>query len=248
VNIRLLGAVASVVLAVAGTVLLVGYVQDADRRALRGTNPMDVYVVEKTVPAATPAKDLRKYLKVQPVPAAAVADGAVTDLQAAAGKVAAVDLLPGEQLVAGRLVEPEALQVPGKVPVPDGMQEVTIQLGPDRVVGGQLAAGDTVGVFASFDAGAGTDGPTTHLVFHKVLVTSVQGAPAAAEGAEGKDSTAPAAPPVPAGAMLVTLARKAPDAEKLVFTAEFGSIWLSKEPDEAAEGGTRVVTKDGVYR
>lgn len=242
-NIRLLGAVASVVLAVAGTVLIVGYVHDADRRALRGATPTDVYVVEKTVPAATPAEDLRKYLKVQPVPAAAVADGAVTDLQAEAGKVAAVDLLPGEQLVAGRLVAPEALQVPGKVPVPDGMQEVTIQLGPDRVVGGQLAAGDTVGVFASFDSG--TSGPTTQLVFHKVLVTSVQGAPAAAEG---KDGTAATAPPVPAGAMLVTLARKAPDAEKLVFTAEFGSIWLSKEPEEAAEGGTRVITKDGVYR
>jgi pilus assembly protein CpaB len=244
VNIRLLGAVASVVLAVAGTVLLVGYVKDADRRALRGTDPVDVYVVEKTVPAATPAKDLRQYLKVQPVPSAAVADGAVTDLQAAAGKVAAVDLLPGEQLVAGRLVEPEALQVPGKVPVPEGMQEVTIQLGPDRVVGGQLAAGDTVGVFASFDSGAGSNGPTTHLVFHKVLVTSIQGAPAAAEGKAGTQT----APPVPDGSMLVTLARKAPDAEKLVFTAEFGSLWLSKEPAEAAEGGTRVITTDGVYR
>ncbi|NKX56722.1 Flp pilus assembly protein CpaB [Arthrobacter mobilis] len=246
-NLRLLGAIAAVVLAVAGTVLIVAYVQDADRRALRGADPTEVYVVEKTIPAATPAQDLAGYLKKRTVPAAAVADGAITDLAHAKGKVAAVDLVPGEQLLASRLVDPADLHPPGRVPVPEGMQEVTIQLGPDRVVGGQLAAGDTVGVFSSFDDGAGTDGPTTHLLFHKVLVTSVQGAPSTqAEGEEPADAAS--APPVPEGALLVTLARRAADAEKIVFTAEFGSIWLSKEPEEADERGTRVVTKDGVYR
>ncbi|MFD1214472.1 Flp pilus assembly protein CpaB [Arthrobacter sp. GCM10027362] len=246
-NIRLLGALAAVVLAVTGTVLIIAYVQDADRRALRGTEPVEVYLVRQRVPAATPAEDLGRYLRLQPVPAAAVADGAVTDLAALRGKVAAGDLLPGEQLLAGRLVDPAELQAPGRVPVPEGMQEVTIQLGPDRVVGGQLAAGDTVGLFASFDSGAGRDGPTTHQLFHKVLVTSVQGAPAARTD-QADRADAAAAPPVPEGAMLVTLARKAPDAEKLVFAAEFGSIWLSREPAGAGEGGTGVVTKDGVYR
>ena len=51
-------------------------------------------------------------------------------------------------------------------------------LEPQRVVGGRLAAGDTVGVYLSLVFQDGT--ATTHAVQHQVLVTRVQGAPRAA--------------------------------------------------------------------
>jgi len=35
--------------------------------------------------------------------------------------------------------------------------------------------------------------------------------------------------------------------ERLVFTAEFGSIWLAFEPPDAPEGGTSVITKAEVF-
>ena len=54
-----------------------------------------------------------------------------------------VDLQPGEQLLAGRFARPRALQAPGTVAVPAGLQEVSVQLEPQRAVGGRLAAGDT---------------------------------------------------------------------------------------------------------
>lgn len=243
---RLIGGVAAFLLAISGTVAVTSYVQGADQRALKGAALMNVYVVDKNVPAKTPAADLTKYVKAASVPASAVAPGAVTDLGTLTGRVTAAPLLPGEQLLEGRMVDPASLLVPGTAPVPEGMQEITIQLGPDRVVGGQLAAGDTVGVYVSFTEGAGHDGPTTHLTFQKVLVTAVQGAPVEATGKAGA-TTAPG-PPVPAGAMLITLARPAPDAEKIVFAAEFGTLWLSKEPATATEGGTSVITKGGFYK
>lgn len=237
-KIRLLAAVVAAVLAVTGAVLISRYVDAADARALQGLETQEVLVVETAVPAETPVDELSEHLRRQALPLTAVAEDAVVDLGSFEGKVTAVALQPGEQLLGARLVDLAALQDPGTVPVPEGLQEVTLQLTADRVVGGRLVPGDTVGVFASFESGP-DDEPRTRLVFHKVLVTSVQGAPAAAEEAEEEASDAP---PVPEGAMLVTLAQNAADAEKTVFAAEFGTVWLSKQPEDAVQNssGTRM--------
>jgi pilus assembly protein CpaB len=243
---RLIGAASALLLAVTGTVAVTSYVQGADQRALHGAEVRTIYVVDKEIPANTPAAELTKFTKTSSVPNSAIAEGAVTDLATLEGKVTSAKLLPGEQLLSARLVDPASLAVPGKVAVPEGLQEVTVQLTAERVAGGQLTAGDTVGVFVSFTDGAGPGAPTTHLAFQKVLVTSVQGAPAEATG-KAAATTAPG-PPVPTGAMLITLARSAHDAEKIVFAAEYGTIWLSKEPAAANGDGTSVVTKDGFYR
>src|SRR5439155_17077364 len=103
----------------------------------------------------------------------------VTDLAALAGRVATVDLQPGEQLLASRFVRPTELQAPGTVAVPAGLQEVSVLLEPQRAVGGRLVAGDTVGVYVSVTLDQG--GAATHAVLHRVLVTQVQGAPAPAD-------------------------------------------------------------------
>lgn len=241
---RLIGAAAALVLAVTGTVAVTSYVQGADQRALQGAAIRSIYVVEKEVPTNTAAADLTKYLKTASIPASAIAEGVVTDLGTLTGKVTSAPLLPGEQLLGARMVDPASLLVPGKVPVPDGMQQITVQLSPDRLVGGQLIAGDMVGIYVSFADGAGQSGPTTRLVFQQVLITSVQGAPAEAPAKEG---SAPG-PPVPGGTMLITLARTAPDAERIVFAAEFGMIWISKEPSSPTESETSTITKGGFYQ
>jgi pilus assembly protein CpaB len=53
--------------------------------------------------------------------------------------------------------------------------------------------------------------------------------------------------PDPTTSLLVTLALSAADAEKIVFAAEFGSIWLSHEPSTADESGTDIVDGTKVY-
>ena len=159
------------------------------------------------------------------------------------GLVTTVDLVPGEQLLWSRFIDP-AEEGTADIEVPEGMQEVSILLEPQRMVGGDITPGDTVGVFVSLGAGVyQIPVPVTHLTLHKVLVTSVQGLPTAVEG-----EAAPDASGVPEGSLIVTLARPAPDAEKLVFGQEFGTIWLSKEPAGATEDGTRELTPEGIYR
>ena len=129
---RLLAGIAALVLAVVGAILVVSYAQGADSRAVQGLQPVTVLVVSKAVPAGTSVAALKAFVTSQDLPGKAVSKSALTNLDGLAGKVTAVDLLPGEQLVAERLIEPEALKASGAIEVPKGLQEVSFQLEPQR--------------------------------------------------------------------------------------------------------------------
>ncbi|KQS66295.1 Flp pilus assembly protein CpaB [Modestobacter sp. Leaf380] len=243
---RLLALLVAAVLATAGAGVLVQWVQGADDRALAGARTVERYVVVDPVPAGTPAADVAGSVELTAVPARLVADGALDTLAPLTGLVTTVDLQPGEQLLTARFASPESLLPPGTVPVPAGLQEVSVSLEAQRALGGRLAAGDTVGVFVSSQVlGA------THLTLHKVLVTAVDtgaddvaGAPAGGGLAETAATTTTGG--VTDGAVLVTLALSAADAEELVWAMEHGSVWLSAEAEDAVEDGTRTVTVEEV--
>jgi len=239
---RLLAALAALVLAALGAVVLLAYVRGADARALAGVQTVDVLVVDRPVPEGTPGEELAELVRTERLPARAAVPGAVTDLDELAGRVATVDLQPGEQLLAGRFERPEDLQVPGTVEVPAGLQEVSVLLEPQRTIGGRLAAGDTVGVYLSQVLPDGTG--QTSAVLHRVLVTQVQGAPAAPT-AEGEAEEASSSSPVTS--LMVTLALNAHDAETVVFGQEHGTLWLSLESEGVDTSGTRVLDPGTIY-
>jgi pilus assembly protein CpaB len=243
---RIIGIVLAVVLATVGTVVLVAYVRTAEQRALAGERTVEVLVVARPIDRGMPAEALVGAVRTERIPAKVQAVGSVASLDALAGKVTAVALVPGEQIVAQRFVEPGHV---GAVEIPEGLLQVTVQLESQRAVGGLIRAGDTVAVVASFtrtppegmDQPAATSGQTTHLILNKVLVTAVA-VPGQAPTADGGEQVAPA------GNLLVTLALDAPSVERVVFAAEHGSLWLSAEPGGAPEDGTRVQTMETIYR
>lgn len=241
---RFLAAVVALVLLVAGTAVLLAYVHGADARALAGARTVDVLVVDKPIPAGTAAGDIAGMVRTEVVPAKVALPGRVTDVGELSGRVATVDLEPGEQLLAARFQRPADMQAPGTVPVPAGLQEVSVLLEPQRAVGGRLAAGDTVGVLASFKPDVAHY--ETHAVLHHVLITQIQGAPAPADNSSDP-KTASAASATPAQSLMVTLAVSAAQAEAVVFSAEHGTLWLTLEPKNAPTGGTSVVTPDTIY-
>ena len=252
---RLLGGIAALVVAIIGTVLLFNYVQGADRRALANTETQDVLLIKQEVPAGTPASQLSQYVTSKPVPKTAVAADGVQDLSALGSMVTSVALVPGEQLLSSRLVDANAYLGPARVAVPAGLQEVTLRLGIERVVGGKIQAGDTVGIFISMADSAG-GGNGTQLTFHKVLVTAVQfssGAPAQTQAETTQASStgslnADKSAQTSSDSYLITFARDAIDSEKLVYAAEFGKIYLSKEPADATEGTSGVVNQTKVFK
>jgi pilus assembly protein CpaB len=240
---RFLAAIAALVLLVAGTLVLLAYVRGADARALAGTRTVQVLVADELIPEGTSGAQLAELVRTEVLPAKAALQGRVTDLSALADRVTTVDLQPGEQLLASRFERPDQRQAPGTVEVPEGLQEVSVLLEPQRAVGGRLAAGDTVGVIVSVNADGG---PSTHAVLHDVLITQVQGAPAPAPAA-GETETASAGSAAPSASLMVTLAVKAAQAEAVVFGIEHGTLWLTLEPDGADTSGTDVITSGTIY-
>jgi pilus assembly protein CpaB len=255
VKTRLLGGIAALIVAIVGTVFLVNYVQNADKRALADTETETVYVVEKAVAAGTGTDKMADAVVKKKVPKLAIAAGALTDLNDVNEKVTAVALVPGEQLLSTRFVEADAFLGASRAQVPAGMQEITLKLPIERVVGGKISAGDTVGVFLSADAAAG-GASGTQLTFHKVLVTAAQFSNGSAakmqdESAEGEKNAGALTAKKSAtsdGTYMITLARNSADAERIVFATEFGSVYLSKEPANAVEASSGVVTSARLFR
>lgn len=236
---RLLAALAALVLAVVGAAVLLGYARGADARAMAGVKTVSVLVVDQPIAQGTPATELKKLVRSELLPAKAAAPGRVTDLKDLAGEVATVDLEPGEQLLAARFSSPDKLRAPGTVAVPAGDEELSVQLEPQRAMGGRLAAGNEVGIFLSLKNPDGTG--STHAVLHHVLVTQVQGAVPAGKDAQASTGTT-------AANLMVTFAVTAKQAEAIVFGQEHGSLWLSLEPKNAKTDGTTVLGNANVYQ
>ena len=269
---RIIGVLAAMVMAIIGTVALVGYVQSAKDKAVASEALVDVYVVDKLVPKGAEPDTIKSSVSVEHVPSRLKQSGAITDLDAVGSNVAATDLQPGDQLLAARLV-PKAQVSEG---VTDKVQ-ISAVLAAERAVGGTLQKGDLVGVYLSFDpfelgdAGLSTettdatdpataatatdvtsttvDAPKkspnmTRLEFQHVLVTNVQttDAPVNADAKDGKGIAQ-----VTGSQYVVTLALSPEQSERFVFATEFGHVWLSNEPATVSDDGTRLVTLGNVY-
>jgi pilus assembly protein CpaB len=243
--------VAAVLLATMGTLVLVRYVESARQRAVAAETLVDVLLVEQKIDKGTAAADIAKKVKKSEVPAKLKAADAVTNVDDLKDLHATADLLPGEQVVKARFANAGTAT---RGEAPKGLLQVTVRLESERALGGEVRPGDTVGVLLSFkpfsDDGGVKTGSTTHLELHKVLVTDVQIQSSGGgiggssdEKKEAKDGVNKA----PSGTYLVTIALDAPAVEQVVFATEFGSIWLSAEPKDAPEGGTKAVGRSNVF-
>ena len=193
------------------------------------------------IPAGADAATVAESIEVDKLPAMAVLEDRVTDLEQIEGLVATTALLPGEQLVQARFQDPDILAAQGDVPVPDGLQEVTIALPVQRVVGGVILPGSEVGILIS----TGRDGGTTQFVFNRALVTRVQGGTTYTPSSDDEGQSAPVS------AFMVTFALSAADVEKVVWAAELqedgaAGIWLTLQPDAAVTDGSRPVNGDNI--
>jgi pilus assembly protein CpaB len=251
VNRRFVGMAGAMLLAAFGTVMIVGYVKGADGRARDGQQTVQVLVVKKTVPPGTPAEQLGDRVALDEVVKDSVADGAIADVKDVHGRVTSAALVPGEQLVQARFVDSSAYRAGGAgVTVPAGLLQTTIKLDAERAVGGLLTPGVKVAVTTSFDDKSSGAAASTHTLLHHVLVTNVQVTDSsdaeAYDNTEDAPENATAPGNAPTGQILVTLALDVSAVERVVFTAERGSIWLSVEPDNATVAGSSVVTRESV--
>jgi len=255
---RIVGTVLAVLLAIGGTAALVAYVQSAKNAAVAKEALVNVYVVDKLVPKGSDAATIKASVSLDKVPARLKQPGALSSLETVGEQVAGSDLQPGDQLIVARLVSEVK-----ETNVPEGKLQISATLEPERAVGGALKAGDTVGVYLSFDpfdvdeagraSAANPNGTTvatpkktpntTRLEFQHVLVTDVQVADEQTKTVDGKEQTTLTT----STHYVVTLALSPEQSERFVFASEFGHIWLSNEPASVSDDGTRLVTLGNAY-
>jgi len=87
---------------------------------------------------------------------------------------------------------------------------------------------------------------STKIILHKVLVTNVQAERLPQQVTE-EEQVAGAPDLAPTGNLLITLALGPVDAERLVFTAEHGWVWLGLEGADVDESDTEVQRRSIIY-
>lgn len=234
---RIVAGIVAAVLALLSAALVVTYTATADSRALAGQQPVSVLVVVEPIAAGTPVAEVIGKVEVRQLPAVAVVPDAVRsagELVELADRQAVTDLQVGEQLLSSRFVL--AGQAGTSIPVPEGLQEVSVRLPVERVVGGRVTAGSTVGVSIS-----AKEPDVTTMALTEVLVTRVDEVVSDAEAEP--DTEATGAAPVTDATYVVTLAVRAPDVEELIWGVEHGTVWLSLQNDATDHTGRRIVTR-----
>jgi pilus assembly protein CpaB len=227
---RVVAVLVAVVLAVAATAALLAYAGGADRRAMASQQPVLVYLARARIAAGTSGEDAQNRGLIQrtTLPRKAVAGGAVRSLEQLAGRVAAVDIVPGEQLLAARWVGRGEAPGGGLLSIPEGHQAVSIALDPTRQVSGFVTPGDRVSVVISLSLPrGGRSQRTSRFLLQDVQVLAVgataQANPATQDGRRpGQGRTQ--------SLSTVTLAVRPADVERVVFAAENGSLYLSLLP------------------
>lgn len=247
---KLTGIVASLVVAALGTFIILNYVNSSEKKsAPLAVETVPVLKVTQSIPKGTPAEKLGEAVAVVQVPVSEKLADAAVSVNELTGLVANVDLLQGEQLVKTRFV-PAAEAQKEQAGAANGLIGVWVALDPIRALAGRVTAGSQVAVFASFsgvgaaaaDPTAGV--PTSHLILHKVPVLDVIGAVLAPTPTPG----APEATAVVAVAQLqVKLGVDSAAAERLVFAATNGQLWLGDEPSDTVEDGTKIIERGNVY-
>ena len=250
---KLIGVVASVLVALAGTFVILRSSNSAKPAPVALAEPaVTVLKVVKPVLKGTAADKLGDAVQEVSVPASQRSAGAAASLADLTGLVVSTDLVPDEQVMKARFITAQEQQ---RAEVANtggsGLMGVWLNLEPLRALGGRVQPGDQVGVITSFvnvpSNGQNPEGavPATAILLHKVPVLEVVGgilpAVAPADGSAAAPTVAPVAP------ILVKLGVTAGEAERLVYAMNNGALWLTSEPNDVPEVGTKVVTRDNVY-
>ena len=222
-NKQLLAVIGALVLAGLGFAAVYAYAQGAESRAFEGTELVPVLRATTEVPTKTAAATLAESVETVELPRAAVVEGAITDLAEVEGLVTVGVLVPGDQLTVAKFAPTD--DVEADAALPEGMQELVVPLSGARLVGGDVVAGDTVGVFTSYGDGQVTSNPINELLVLEIT---------AGVGEEGADGT------------LVTFAVRTRDAQQIVHAMEFGTVWLTKQNDATDTSGGSTVRQEDV--
>ena len=239
---RVLAILIAVVLAFVATAALVVYVNGADRRAISGQEPVTVLVAKKPIPAGMSGAAARNggMIDQVAVPKASALPNRILNYDQLINRYAAVNIVPGEQLLRDRWVGAEDVGGRRLLQIPEGHQAVSVGVDLVRQVAGFVTPGDKVSMVVTMPLG-GVD--KTQYVLRDVQVLAV-GATAltrASQSSGGRVNQGKGSQTLTA----VTLAVEDKYVKRVIFAAENGSIYLTLLPPDGATGPPGPAVGDG---
>jgi pilus assembly protein CpaB len=234
---RVLAILIAVALALVATVALVVYVNGADRRAISDQQPVQVWVAIKPIPAGTTGLNAKNtgLIDLVAMPKKNAATNVVVSLTQIQNKVAAVNIVPDEQLLLSRWVGPEEFGGRGLLPIPRKHQAVSVGVELTKQVAGFVTPGDLVSLVVSMSRGGQGGGEavdTSEFLLENVQVLAVGTTAlsnASSKGSGGRVNQGKGSQTLTA----VTLAVEDGDVPRVVYAAEYGSIYLTLMPPNA---------------
>ena len=237
-----LGLLISIGAGVFAVIAMMLYLNARERSLMDQAAPQDVVVTTQNVLANTALDE--RFIQVVKVPRKYVQPGALRSPQEVVGRVSAVPLLPGSQILGTTLLEGgrESLSFN----VPRGMRVIAIAVNDITGVGGELRPKNVVDLIGVFEYGVPSGsqgGQITYAQERTEAITIAQNvqimsvgmdpkalaeqAQAAAE--KGKDAPMPnAAPPPPAGAITnVCLLVTPQQVQEIILAQQIGTMTLS---------------------
>ena len=231
---RGLVVVVAVLLAAGATAAVYLYVQGVQQSVQTDQEMVQVVAAKEDIPAGAQLDELiqRGAFTTRAVPRDLVVEGAVLSLADLQGGQTSSPILAGEQISVARLRGEEELGG-GILGIPSGMKALSLPLDAPRTVGGVVQQGDHVTLYASAPLPTGN---TTLALVPDVQVLKVVGGPVSG------------VPEQTGSSVLVTLALKPRDAQRVVFAMEFGKVWLSLLPPGEAGAKGQPVTITNLAR
>ena len=248
---RIIGVFLAVMLAIAGTLLVFGYVQRLKASVSEGQEPIHVLVAKTRIPAGTSGARIRAQKMAADVvmPKSSVPDGVLSDLPVDLDKlVVTADVQTDQLLLRGMFGQ--AGKFSGGLDIPEGMMAVTVSVLEPADVAQYVRPGSQIAIFGiaklvdpEFKKQTGEDNHITEVILSRIGVLAIGSYGDNGQTASQAQDTAP----LPAGngtaannalhasniAINVTVAVNQPDATRLIHFSVNEDLYLALLTDSS---------------
>jgi pilus assembly protein CpaB len=225
---RTLLLLVAIAVAAVGTGLVFVYVSNADDRALKNQEPVEVLVAKTLIRAGTLGSEAEKAgaLTLQRIPRAATIEGALSDPRPINALVAVGDIYPGEQIIRAKFGQSGETSV---LPIPEGEMAISVQMGDPERVAGFVRPGSDVAVIITITPQGARNGEQTRVLLPRMTVLAV--GPTTLKTAPGAQANKEALPTA-----ILTLAASQREAQKLIFGSQHGDLYFTLVNEESEIG------------
>lgn len=248
---RIVLVAVALVLALVGVTAIRSYVGKADARAVADLDPIQAYVATTAIPAGTTLKDAvaQGLATTETLPRKTVPVDAVIQVTPTLGSLVATGVVPAGSLLLQSAFGQREQHAEDGLPLPKGAMAVTVSLDDPARVAGFVRPGSEIAIFDTYNTlrGIGADGHpatgnhdtasgdglamgdtkehVTRLLLARVSVIAIGSTVAGATSTAPADGSSGGASSSSNG-VLVTVALRQHDAEKLILASQTGTLYL----------------------